>query len=78
MFWCCAQIVPFRERLALHCLDLNGFEVYCPRLREQRRVRGRKIITTPPLFPSYANAVRCGSSCAHAQNDMACPQRGLR
>jgi transcriptional antiterminator RfaH len=48
-----AQIEPFRERLALHCLALNGFEVYCPRLREQRRSFGRKIITTPPLFPGY-------------------------
>jgi transcriptional antiterminator RfaH len=54
MFWCCAQIEPFRERLAMHCLGLNGFEVYCPRLREQVRSRGRKIERTPPLFPGYA------------------------
>ena len=54
MFWCCAQIVPFRESLALHCLDLNGYEVYCPRLREQVRIRNRKIVRTPPLFPGYA------------------------
>jgi len=40
--------------LALHCLGLNGFEVYCPRLREQLRRRGRKITVTPPLFPGYA------------------------
>jgi len=53
MFWACAQIEPFRERLALHCLGLNGFEVYCPRLREQVRIRGRKIVRTPPLFPGY-------------------------
>ena len=53
MFWCCAQIEPFRERLALHCLGLNGFEVYCPRLREQVRIRNRKIVRTPPLFPGY-------------------------
>ena len=53
MYWCCAQIEPFRERLALHCLGLNGFEIYCPRLREQRRRHGRKIITTPLLFPGY-------------------------
>jgi transcriptional antiterminator RfaH len=49
----CAQIEPFRERLAAHCLSLNGFEVYC-RLREQIRIRGRKIVRTPPLFPGYA------------------------
>jgi len=53
MFWCCAQIEPYRERLAMHCLGLNGFEVYCPRLREQVRIRGRKIVRTPPLFPGY-------------------------
>jgi len=55
MYWCCAQIEPYRERLALHCLRLNGFEVYCPRLREQVRNRGgRKIVRTPLLFPGYA------------------------
>jgi len=53
MFWCCAQIEPFRERLAMHCLGLNRFEVYCPRLREQVRIRNRKIVRTPPLFPGY-------------------------
>jgi len=53
VFWACAQIEPFRERLALHCLGLNGFEVYCPRLRQQVRSRGRKIVRTPPLFPGY-------------------------
>ena len=53
MYWCCAQIEPFRERLALHCLGLNGFEVYCPRLREQIRSHGRKVVRTPLLFPGY-------------------------
>jgi len=53
MYWCCAQIEPFRERLAMNCLGLNGFEVYCPRLREQVRIRNRKIVRTPPLFPGY-------------------------
>jgi transcriptional antiterminator RfaH len=37
----------------MHCLGLNGFEVYCPRLREQVRIRNRKIVRTPPLFPGY-------------------------
>ena len=53
MFWCCAQIEPYRERLALHCLGLNGFEAYCPRLRQQIRSHGRKIERTPLLFPGY-------------------------
>jgi transcriptional antiterminator RfaH len=54
MYWACAQIEPYRERLALHCLGLNGFEIYCPRLRQQIRSRGRKIERTPLLFPGYA------------------------
>jgi len=54
MYWACAQLEPFRERLALHCLGLNGFKIYCPRLREQTRVRGRKVVRTPLLFPGYA------------------------
>jgi transcriptional antiterminator RfaH len=54
MYWCCAQTEPFRERLALHCLGLNGFEVYCPRLREQVSIRGRRVVRTPPLFRGYA------------------------
>jgi transcriptional antiterminator RfaH len=33
---------------------LAGYKVYQPLLREQRRSHhGRKIIATPPLFPSY-------------------------
>ena len=54
MYWACAQLEPYREHLAMHCLGLNGFEVYCPRLREQVRIRGRKIVRTPPLFRGYA------------------------
>src|SRR5215831_6432366 len=53
MYWACARIEPFRERLAAHCLGLNGFEIYCPRLREQIRIRGRKVVRMPPLFPGY-------------------------
>src|SRR5215831_1357782 len=51
-YWACAQLEP--NRTALHCLGINGFEVYCPRLREQRRSRsGRKIVVTPLLFQGY-------------------------
>jgi transcription antitermination factor NusG len=41
--------------LASYCLGLAGYEIYEPRLREQRRSRHghRKIIVTPPLFPGY-------------------------
>jgi transcriptional antiterminator RfaH len=52
-YWACAQLEPNRTALALHCLGLAGYEVYCPRLREQLRRRGRKIVRTPPLFPGY-------------------------
>jgi len=53
MFWACAQLETNRTAVALHFLKLGGFETYCPRFREQRRQHGRKIITTPPLFPGY-------------------------
>ena len=53
MFWACAQLEPRRERLALYCLGLAGYEIYQPLLREQRRSHGRKIIATPPLCPGY-------------------------
>ena len=35
-YWACARLEPHRERLALHCLDLAGFETYLPRIRERR------------------------------------------
>jgi transcriptional antiterminator RfaH len=53
-YWACAQLEPNRTALALHCLALAGFETYHPRLREQRRSHGRKILVTPSLFPGYA------------------------
>jgi transcriptional antiterminator RfaH len=53
-YWACARLEPHRERLALHCLGLAGFETYLPRLREWRRSHGRKIETRLPLFPGYA------------------------
>jgi hypothetical protein len=52
-YWACAQLETNRERLALHCLGLAGFETYLPRIRDQRISRGRKIIVTPPLFVGY-------------------------
>jgi transcriptional antiterminator RfaH len=52
-FWACAQLQPQRERLALHCLALEGFEVYLPRLRQMRRQGARKVESSSPLFPGY-------------------------
>ena len=53
-FWACAQLQPQRERLALHCLALAGYDTYLPRLRQYRMSYGRRIETTPALFPGYA------------------------
>ena len=53
-YWACARLEPHRERLAVHCLELNGYEVYLPRLRERRMSHGRRIEVRPPLFPGYA------------------------
>jgi transcriptional antiterminator RfaH len=53
MYWCCAQVEQSRDRLAWHCLTLAGYKIYQPLLREPRRSHGRKIISTPPLFPGY-------------------------
>src|SRR5262249_21804116 len=52
-YWACAQVEPHQERAAQHFLTLNGFESYCPRLRLERRSHSRRIVTKPPLFPSY-------------------------
>ena len=43
-----------RDRLATHCLQLNGYQVYLPRIRERRIRRGRKIEVLQPLFVGYA------------------------
>ena len=68
-YWAAAQLDARHVRLALHCLQLSGFEIYAPRLRQRRLSRGRKIETTPLLFvsgnldptaggPTFAAAVR--------------------
>jgi transcriptional antiterminator RfaH len=54
-YWACAQLEANRERLALHCLTLRGFEVYLPRLRVKRLTLTRKTsVQAPALFPGYA------------------------
>jgi transcriptional antiterminator RfaH len=47
------RLQPNRTALALHCLNLLGYEVYCPRLRELRVLRGRRVEILLPLFPGY-------------------------
>jgi transcription antitermination factor NusG len=53
-YWAAAQLQPQRERLALHTLTLAGYTTYLPRLRQHRVSHGRRIATTPALFPGYA------------------------
>jgi transcriptional antiterminator RfaH len=53
-YWACAQLEPRREAVAEHFLQLAGFEVYIPRLRERRIRSGRRVEMLTPLFPSYA------------------------
>lgn len=52
--WAVVGLLPRREALALQCLDFRGFTTYFPRIRQRRIVRGRRVETTPPLFPGYA------------------------
>jgi transcriptional antiterminator RfaH len=53
-YWACAQLVPYREQLALHTLALAGYETYRPLLRARRVSYGRRLEVTHPLFPGYA------------------------
>jgi transcriptional antiterminator RfaH len=53
-YWGCAQLQPNRTAVALHHLALAGYEVYHPRLRQQRVSHSRRVLVTPPLFPGYA------------------------
>ena len=52
-YWACVQSEPRRESAAQHFLQLNGYQVYLPRLRVVRPRRGRKVTLCPALFPSY-------------------------
>ena len=56
-YWAAVRFQLKYERLALHFLRLSGFEVYVPRLREQRTRHSCRVEVTPPLFPGYAFVV---------------------
>ena len=49
----CAARQQYLERLALNELTRAGFETYTPRILYRRVSHGRRIETTPLLFPSY-------------------------
>jgi hypothetical protein len=79
-YWACAQLEANRERLALHCLGLRGFEVYLPRIRMRK-------LKTAALFPGYAfvlielqwHAARwspeSSASCSTGFSRQRCPTR---
>ena len=52
-YWAAARAQPQREAAAQHFLQLAGFTVYLPRLRQHRVNHGRKVEVRPPLFPGY-------------------------
>jgi hypothetical protein len=39
-YWTACRLQPNRTALALHFLNLQGYEVYCPQLHELRARRG--------------------------------------
>ena len=52
-YWGVLQLQANRTKLALHCLELAGYAVYHPRIRERRVVRGRWPSVLCPLVPGY-------------------------
>jgi transcriptional antiterminator RfaH len=55
--WLVARTEPQREQTARRFLELRGFSVYVPRIRERHTKGGRRIERLRPLFPSYALVV---------------------
>lgn len=53
MYWACAQTESQREHVAERWLKEQRFEVYLPRIRIERHVRGRRVDDETPLFPGY-------------------------
>ena len=53
-YWTCARLEARREGVAQHFLTLAGYQVYIPKIREQRVRRHRRVEVISPLFPSYA------------------------
>ncbi|SEB85572.1 transcriptional antiterminator RfaH [Rhizobiales bacterium GAS191] len=50
-YWSVAQLQPHRTQVAMHFLELNGFEPYVPRIRTTARKNGHDGSTW--LFPGY-------------------------
>ena len=54
MDWIVARTEPQREQTARRFLELAGFSVYIPVIRERHAKGGRRLVRLRPLFPSYA------------------------
>ena len=52
-YWACARLESQREAVAQHFLKLAGYQVYIPKIREQRLRRSRRVEVVAPLFPAY-------------------------
>ncbi len=52
-YWACARLESQREAVAQHFLKLAGYQVYIPKIREQRLRRSRRVEVISPLFPAY-------------------------
>src|SRR5690606_14272011 len=52
--WYCARTQPKREHIAAQQLrELEGIEVFCPRIRYRKATRRGKVWWIEPLFPGY-------------------------
>ncbi|MGD7652630.1 MAG: transcription termination/antitermination protein NusG [Verrucomicrobiales bacterium] len=58
--WFCVKAQTKREHIAAnHLRELEGVEVFCPRLRYRKATRRGKIWWVEPLFPGYLLAKFC-------------------
>jgi transcription antitermination factor NusG len=51
--WYAIQTKPRKERSVLAALGRAGVEVYCPRIKQRRFRKKRKVCVDAPLFPGY-------------------------
>jgi hypothetical protein len=51
--WIVARTEPSREQTARRFLELGGFSVYIPYIRERYGKGARRFERLRPLFPSY-------------------------
>jgi transcriptional antiterminator RfaH len=65
--WFCVRCQTKREHIAAsHLRELEGVEVFCPRLRYRKATRRGKIWWVEPMFPGYVLAKFCMSEMERA------------